>query len=157
MLMNAPENPRHLLFGGTFILANKLQFAGDKSVAGLTTKQWFLLMNLRELSKVSVPSVNELASTMNTTRQNIAKMLDTMEKEGLVSVSQSAQDKRVKEVVITKKGQRLAKQSEKDSQEFRNKLFVDITEDELATASQVTLKMIENLERIIKEVDGNEG
>lgn len=155
--MNAPENPRHLLFGGTFILANKLQFAGDKSVAGLTTKQWFLLMNLRELSKVSVPSVNELASTMNTTRQNIAKMLDTMEKEGLVSVSQSAQDKRVKEVVITKKGQRLAKQSEKDSQEFRNKLFVDITEDELATASQVTLKMIENLERIIKEVDGNEG
>ncbi|MCC4046079.1 MarR family winged helix-turn-helix transcriptional regulator [Enterococcus gallinarum] len=155
--MNAPENPRHLLFGGTFILANKLQFAGDKSVTGLTTKQWFLLMNLRELSKVSVPSVNELASAMNTTRQNIAKMLDTMEKEGLVSVSQSAQDKRVKEVVITKKGQRLAKQSEKDSQEFRNKLFVDITEDELATASQVTLKMIENLERIIKEVDGNEG
>lgn len=155
--MNAPENPRHLLFGGTFILANKLQFAGDKSVVGLTTKQWFLLMNLRELSKVSVPSVNELASTMNTTRQNIAKMLDTMEKEGLVSVSQSAQDKRIKEVVITKKGQRLAKQSEKDSQEFRNKLFVDITEDELATASQVTLKMIENLERIIKEVDGNEG
>ena len=56
-------------------------------------------MNLRELSKVSVPSVNELASTMNTSRQNIAKMLDTMEKEGLVSVSQSAQDKRVKEVL----------------------------------------------------------
>ncbi|EQC78747.1 MarR family transcriptional regulator [Enterococcus gallinarum] len=101
--MKAPENPRHLLFGGTFILANKLQFAGDKSVTGLTTKQWFLLMNLRELSKVSVPSVNELASTMNTSRQNIAKMLDTMEKEGLVSVSQSAQDKRVKEVFITKK------------------------------------------------------
>ena len=109
--MKAPENPRHLLFGGTFILANKLQFAGDKSVTGLTTKQWFLLMNLRELSKVSVPSVNELASTMNTSRQNIAKMLDTMEKEGLVSVSQSAQDKRVKEVFITKKGQQLAKQS----------------------------------------------
>ncbi len=101
--MKAPENPRHLLFGGTFILANKLQFAGDKSVTGLTTKQWFLLMNLRELSKVSVPSVNELASTMNTTRQNIAKMLDTMEKEGLVSVNQSAQDKRVKEVFVTKK------------------------------------------------------
>ena len=49
--MKAPENPRHLLFGGTFILVNKLQFAGDKSVTGLTTKQWFLLMNLRELSK----------------------------------------------------------------------------------------------------------
>lgn len=155
--MNAPENPRHLLFGGTFILANKLQFAGDKSVAGLTTKQWFLLMNLRELSKESVPSVNELASTMNTTRQNIAKMLDKMEKEGLVSVSQSAQDKRVKEVVITKKGQKLAKQSAKDSQEFRNKLFTGITEEELTIASQVTLKMIENLERIIKEVDHDEG
>ena len=40
-------------------------------------------MNLRELSKVSVPSVNELASTMNTSRQNIAKMLDTMEKKDL--------------------------------------------------------------------------
>ena len=60
-------------------------------------------MNLRELSKVSVPSVNELASTMNTSRQNIAKMLDTMEKEGLVSVSQSAQDKRVKRSFITKR------------------------------------------------------
>ena len=40
-------------------------------------------------------------------------MLDTMEKEGLVSVIQSAQDKRVKEVFITKKGQQLAKQSER--------------------------------------------
>ncbi len=151
--MKAPENPRHLLFGGTFILANKLQFAGDKSVTGLTTKQWFLLMNLRELSKVSVPSVNELASTMNTSRQNIAKMLDTMEKEGLVSVSQSAQDKRVKEVFITKKG----KQSEKESQDFRDKVFTGITDNELAIASQVTLKMIENLERIIKEMDHDEG
>lgn len=155
--MKAPENPRHLLFGGTFILANKLQFAGDKSVNGLTTKQWFLLMNLRELSKVSVPSVNELASTMNTSRQNIAKMLDTMEKEGLVSVSQSAQDKRVKEVFITKKGQQLAKQSEKESQDFRDKVFTGITDNELAIASQVTLKMIENLERIIKEMDHDEG
>ena len=153
--MKAPENPRHLLFGGTFILANKLQFAGDKSVTGLTTKQWFLLMNLRELSKVSVP--NELASTMNTSRQNIAKMLDTMEKEGLVSVSQSAQDKRVKEVFITKKGQQLAKQSEKESQDFRDKVFTGITDNELAIASQVTLKMIENLERIIKEMDHDEG
>ena len=154
--MKAPENPRHLLFGGTFILANKLQFAGE-SVTGLTTKQWFLLMNLRELSKVSVPSVNELASTMNTSRQNIAKMLDTMEKEGLVSVSQSAQDKRVKEVFITKKGQQLAKQSEKESQDFRDKVFTGITDNELAIASQVTLKMIENLERIIKEMDHDEG
>ena len=136
--MKAPENPRHLLFGGTFILANKLQFAG-------------------ELSKVSVPSVNELASTMNTTRQNIAKMLDTMEKEGLVSVNQSAQDKRVKEVFVTKKGQQLAKQSEKESQDFRDKVFTGITDNELAIASQVTLKMIENLERIIKEMDHDEG
>ena len=52
---------------------------------------------------MSVPSVNELASTMNTSRQNIAKMLDTMEKEGLVSVSQSAQDKRVKRSFYNKK------------------------------------------------------
>lgn len=155
--MKAPENPRQLVFGGRFILANKLQFAGDKSVTGLTTKQWFLLMNLRELSKVSVPSVNELASTMNTTRQNIAKMLDTMEKEGLVSVNQSAQDKRVKEVFVTKKGQQLAKQSEKESQDFRDKVFTGITDNELAIASQVTLKMIENLERIIKEMDHDEG
>ena len=114
-------------------------------------------MNLRELSKVSVPSVNELASTMNTTRQNIAKMLDTMEKEGLVSVNQSAQDKRVKRSFRDKKGQQLAKQSEKESQDFRDKVFTGITDNELAIASQVTLKMIENLERIIKEMDHDEG
>ena len=155
--MKAPENPKHLLFGGTFILANKLQFAGDKSVTGLTTKQWFLLMNLRELSKVSVPSVNDLANAMDTSRQNIAKMLDTMEKDELVAISQSAQDKRVKKVFITKKGQQLAKQSEKDSQDFRDKLFTGITDNELAIASQVTLKMIDNLKRIIKEMDHDEG
>ena len=124
--MKAPENPRHLLFGGTFILANKLQFAGDKSVTGLTTKQWFLLMNLRELSKVSVPSVNELASTMNTSRQNIAKMLDTMEKEGLVSVSQSAQDKRVKEVFITKKDNNWQNKVKKKVKIFEIKFLQEI-------------------------------
>lgn len=51
----------------------------------------------------------------------------------------------------------MAKQSEKESQDFRDKVFTGITDNELAIASQVTLKMIENLERIIKEIDHDEG
>jgi DNA-binding MarR family transcriptional regulator len=84
--MKEPKNLKYLLFGGTFILANKLQFVGDKMVNVLTTKQWFLLLNILELSKEELPTVTSLASVMDTSRQNIAKMLEGLEKEGLVQV-----------------------------------------------------------------------
>lgn len=146
--MKPPMNPEYILFGGTFVLANKLQLLGDKVVKGLTTKQWFLLANLIDLSKSETATVSKLAEVMDSSRQNTARMLESMEKEGLVTVKQSDSDKRTRIVSITAHGLTIAKESEISSQGFLSEVFDGISEEELRTASKVTLKMVENLERL---------
>lgn len=146
--MKPPKNTKYILFGGTFILANKLQLLGDNVVKGLTTKQWFLLVNLIDLSKSETVTVSKLAEVMDSSRQNTAKMLEGMEKEGLVTVKQSKSDKRTRIVSITPHGLTITKESEISSQDFLGEVFDEISEEELKTASKVTLKMIENLERL---------
>ncbi|MDR1568174.1 MAG: MarR family transcriptional regulator [Streptococcaceae bacterium] len=146
--MQEPKNLKYLLFGGTFILANKLQFVGDKMVNVLTTKQWFLLLNILDLSKEGVPTVTSLASAMDTSRQNIAKMLESMEKTGLVEVVTSVADKRVRQVSMTPFGMSQVKIAENEAQYFLREVFSGLSEDELALGSKVMLKMMENLEQL---------
>ena len=63
--MKIPENKQYVLFGGAFVLANKLQLVADKKTHGLSTKQWFLLRNLSDLPAdpppVNLPAGERLA------------------------------------------------------------------------------------------------
>ncbi len=84
--MKIPDRTDHLLFGGTFVLANKLQFVADKSVAGLSTKQWLLLRTIKDMPGDPPPTITRIAAEMDTTRQNVAKMLEILRREGLVQL-----------------------------------------------------------------------
>ncbi len=150
--MKAPENRKYVLFGGTFVLANKLQVVGDKMVEGLSTKQWFLLRNMLELPREPMPTITQIAKVMDSTRQNITKMLEVMEREGLVAFADNERDRRSRCVRITDEGLAYVKQTSENAGMFFENLYEGIDENELKAASGVLVKMVQNLEKMQREV-----
>ncbi|MGL6197868.1 MAG: MarR family winged helix-turn-helix transcriptional regulator [Lachnospiraceae bacterium] len=151
--MRPPENNKYLLFGGTFVLANKLQFVGDKLVNGISTKQWFLLRNLLELGQDAAPTITQIAHEMDSTRQNITKMLEKMERDGFVAIDVNDSDHRSRSVRITELGKMHVAQSAENAQSFLDRLFDGITSEERDSAGSVMKKMVQNLEIMQEELD----
>ena len=150
--MKPPKNTEYLLFGGTFVLANKLQFVGDKLVDGLSTKQWFLLRNMMDMPSEPAPTITQIANAMDSTRQNIAKMLEVMEREGLVTLEKSESDQRRRSVRITETGITYVNQTAQKGQGFLDRLYRGISSEELDTAGEVLIKMVQNLEKMTEEL-----
>jgi len=150
--LRPPENTKYLLFGGTFVLANKLQFVGGKLIDGLSIKQWFLLRNMMDLPRDPPPTITRIAHTMDSTRQNIAKMLDGLEREGFVALEGSESDHRSRSVRITESGLSAARQTAENAQGFLDRLYTGICSEERDAAASVMKKMIENLQKIQEEL-----
>ncbi len=149
--MKIPDRTDHLLFGGTFVLANKLQFVADKSVAGLSTKQWLLLRTIKDMPGELPPTITQIAAEMDSTRQNVAKMLDKLERDGLVAVEESSLDRRSRSVRITEAGFQHTGRVAANAEGFINRLFKDIQPEELDAAGKVLIKMMQNLMVIQEE------
>lgn len=149
--MKPPENTKYLLFGGTFVLANKLQFVGDKVVDGLSTKQWFLLRNMMDMPREPAPTITQIARAMDSTRQNIAKMLEVMKRQGYVVLTRDETDHRNRCVRITASGLTCAEQTASNAKEFLERLYEGISSEERETAGCVMKKMVENLQRMQEE------
>lgn len=150
--MKPPKNTEYLLFGGTFVLANKLQFVGDKLVDGLSTKQWFLLRNMMDMPSEPAPTITQIANAMDSTRQNITKMLEVMEREGLVTLEKSETDQRSRSVRITETGLTYVKQTAQNAQGFLDLLYDGMSSEELETAGEVLVKMVQNLQKMTEDL-----
>lgn len=146
--MNLPDNTKKLLFGGTFVLSNKLQLVSSKLVKGLTPKQFFLLLELIQMSEKSTVTLTQLAKNMDSSRQNVVKMLEILERDKLVTLENSETDHRSRNVTITTKGRLRVQETEKNGEAFITALFEDISEEEREAAGNVILKMFHNLEKM---------
>lgn len=149
--MKIPDNRQYVLFGGTFVLANKLQVVADKRVKGLSTKQWFLLRNLSDLPTCPPPTITTLARETDTTRQNVSKMLEVLARQNYVQLENSTEDHRSQTVSLTDTGAQTLRQVAKEAAPFFTELFSGISEAECAAAAEVIIKLIENLNRMQEE------
>lgn len=150
--MKTPENKQYVLFGGTFVLANKLQVVADKMVQGLSTKQWFLLRNLSELPTNPPPTITTLAKETDTSRQNVSKMLEVLHRQGYVALQDSSEDHRSQSVILTELGRQILRQMEQEAAPFFTKLFTGISEEECVAAADVVLKLIGNLYKMQEDM-----
>ena len=149
--MKTPENKQYVMFGGTFVLANKLQAVADKRVEGLSTKQWFLLRNLSDLPISPPPTITTLAMETDTSRQNISKMLEVLQRQGYVLLQDSTKDRRSQSVILTDAGRQILNQVALEAAPFFKELFVGINEEECNASATVIIKLIENLNRMQEE------
>lgn len=150
--MKIPQNKKHVLFGGSFVLANKMQWVADRSVQGLSSKQWFLLRSLHDMPKNPPPTITALTKETDTTRQNTAKMLEVLQREGCVVLGENPLDHRSRTVEMTAHGLQVLGEMAHRSEAFFEGLFAGISQEECALAAQVTLKMIENLDKMQGEL-----
>lgn len=143
--MKIPENKQYVLFGGVFVLANKLQVVADKTMHGMSTKQWFLLRNLSDMPAIPPPTITMLARETDTSRQNVSKMLEALQRQGYVILRDSAEDHRSQTVEMTVAGAQVLRQMAQEAAPFFTELFSGISEEEGVVSAGVVLKMIENL------------
>ncbi len=151
--MKIPENKRYILFGGSFVLANKLQCVADKKVEGLSSKQWFLLRALSDMPNEPKPTITALAVETDTTRQNVTKMLELLCREGYVVLDDNPLDRRSRTVEMTARGWQALGQMAAQSAGFFEDLFAGIENKDCEAAAAVLIKMVENLSRMQGEME----
>ena len=143
---------REFLFGSIFLLSNRLQALGDTVLKEITLKQWLLLIVIHTMDK-DTPSISEVATLMGSTRQNIRKMLELLEKNGYVSIGQNLKDKRNLSVELTKQTLDFFAKFEKSGDDFLVKIFKDVDSQQLEITCKTLEIIFNNIEKMEQRKD----
>lgn len=100
--MDRTEKEEYII-GCVSLLSNKLSQAGDKIFPDITFKQWFLLMMISKMESGQEKNINSISEVVGTSRQNIKKMLTSLETKGYVVIEKSEHDLRALKVELTDK------------------------------------------------------
>ncbi len=120
-----------------FRLNGRLQLAGDRLVSelGLTSARWQILGAIAYAERPE--SVAWHARTMGVHRQGVQRIVNELEKEGIVEFQPNPHHKRAHLVVLTPKGQDLFEAAISLQAPWVNELSKGLSTDDIATAQQV--------------------
>lgn len=123
-------DPEHLVFGGVFAVANRLQRTLDSLLPGLTAKQWWLLVILSLFEEP--PTISELARTADTSHQNTRQLLDRLEEKGFVHLLPDSQDARALRVHSDGRVAEWGQETAGQAQEFMEAMYSRLSREDLA-------------------------
>lgn len=112
---------------------------------GLTQARWIMLLHL---NKSGTLSQKDLAEGIGIEGPTAVRLLDALQKQGLIERRESEEDRRVKTVHLTATAQPLIEDITKISAAFRKELLADLSPDDLATAHRVLKAINDKLERL---------
>lgn len=112
---------------------------------GSTRIQWIALYFLLKADKLT--SQRELAVMMNIKDPTLARLVDRMERDGLLRRIENPQDKRMKFLELTEAGRTKAEAMMPLGKEFSDLLLEDITEEEVEVFQKVLDKMLNNVKK----------
>jgi len=120
-----------------FRLNGRLQLAGDRLVAelGLTSARWQILGAIAYADRPE--SVAWHARTMGVHRQGVQRIVNELNKEGIVAFEPNPHHKRAHLVVLTEKGKDLYEAALAKQIPWVNELSEGLSTDDMATAQQV--------------------
>jgi DNA-binding MarR family transcriptional regulator len=111
------------------MLALKGRWHAALAAYGLTFPQWLVLKSVQRKGRMTV---SELALTCESTAANVTGILDRLERDGLVTRSRSAEDRRVVYVRLTETGHDRIRTVEGDGLEVLREFFDGLDGNELA-------------------------
>ena len=120
-----------------FRLNGRLQISGDRLVSdlGLTSARWQIL---GAISYAEQPqSVASLARSMGVHRQGVQRIVNELNKEGIVEFEPNPHHKRAHLVVLTATGQNLYDAAIARQNPWVNEVSEGLSVDEIATAQKV--------------------
>ncbi len=112
---------------------------GRLQAYGLTEATWLPLLRI---ARSETPMrQNELAASLSLDGSSIVRLIDALEKAGLVNRREDVLDRRAKSLVLTAHGQRTVDQVERVSLELRDIVLGDLPEADFARA----LRLLESV------------
>ncbi len=118
-------------------------------VYGLTEATWLPL--LRIARSESPMRQNELATSLSLDGSSVVRLLDALENSGLVERCEDQADRRAKSLLLTPRGRRTVDQVERVSQDIRDLVLGEVTDDDLAHS----LRLLETIrERLLSLGEG---
>lgn len=119
----------------------------DRRLAGLGLSQarWLVLLHLARFE--TPPTQRELAKSVGVEGPTLARLLDSLESQGLVRRHSVVEDRRAKQINLSESALPLIEQIETIANALRAELFTGVSEQELATAMAVHAKVLANLEK----------
>lgn len=114
---------------------------------GITRIQWIALYYLKTKGKISQ---RDLSNLMYVKDSSIGRLIDRLEREGLVERERNDSDRRVILITLTKKGEQLISDLMHIGVEFNDDLISGIEEEDILVFEKVLEKMIFNVQDWIK-------
>ena len=119
----------------------------DRRLAGLGLSQarWLVLLHLARFEEP--PTQRELAQSVGVEGPTLARLLDSLENQGLVQRHAVVEDRRAKKIVLCDSARPLIQQIEAIATALRVELFAGIDEEDLRICMRVHTSILANLER----------
>jgi DNA-binding MarR family transcriptional regulator len=129
-----------------FRLNSLIQTSGDRLVArlGLTSARWQILGAI--LAAERPQPVAWLARDLGANRQNVQRIINDLEREGLVTFETNPHHRRAQLVVLTEKGQRAFDEAMDLQAPWVNNLSDGLSVKDIATVDRVVKAMRARLE-----------
>lgn len=108
---------------------------------GITRIQWIAMFYLDEAKELSQ---RELGIHMNIKDSTVARLLDRMERDGLVERLKTGSDRRVSTVTLSEQGQTLWQQIMPEGEAFSRQSMEGISPEDQETFDRVLAQMVEN-------------
>jgi MarR family transcriptional regulator for hemolysin len=112
---------------------------------GLSQARWLVLLHLSRFEEL--PTQRELAQSVGVEGPTLARLLDSLEAQGLVTRQAVPEDRRAKKISLSPPAQPLIEKIEAISTQLRKELFAGIDEEELRRCQQVHARILSNLEK----------
>lgn len=145
--MNLEElDPRYVLHGALSVLDNRLQACQSHAYPDMTMKQHFLLVSVNLFGN-DYPTLKQAGDLLGCSYQNVKRLADQLEAKGYLHIQPDSADKRKLHLVPTSKFQELDAEKNHLAEQFMDRLYTDVSEDEL----RITLKTIQKMTSNITE------
>jgi DNA-binding MarR family transcriptional regulator len=127
-----------------FRFNGRLLAAGDRLTKSLrlTSARWQVLGAIEDQAR----SVAQIARRMGLTRQNVQRLADALEKEGIVAYAPNPGHRRAKLVCLTLRGKKAFKELGRRQEAWANQIASRIHHSELKVALEVIRKLRSALE-----------
>ncbi|MBU3054759.1 MarR family transcriptional regulator [Pseudomonas indica] len=112
---------------------------------GLSQARWLVLLHLARFQEP--PTQRELAQSVGVEGPTLARLLDSLEAQGLVRRQAVLEDRRAKKITLSPEARPLIEKIEAISTQLREELFSGIDEEELRRCQQVHARILANLEK----------
>jgi len=139
---------RHTEFGFLVArIARRMRQAvdGEMRLIGLTEATWRPLMYVRSLG--DGVRQKELATAMSVEGPSLVRLLDNLERRGLIERREDESDRRARGIHLTRAGRELAVRAARIGVSFQSRLLSGVPDADLETCERV----LETLEREMEE------